>query len=63
MTMFIIGFVSAWVALGTFFYFGGTSHGTGFSIVNGTKWGAVLMMLPIYPIGWLIETIAIKRRS
>ena len=55
--MFVIGFVTAWLLLGIFFYV--RSDAGGWSIWEH-KWDTVLMMLPAIPVILLIEIVQEK---
>lgn len=57
MMMFVIGFVTAWLLLGIFFYV--RSDAGGWSIFS-TSWDTILMVLPACPIILLIEFIEVK---
>lgn len=57
MLMFVIGFVTAWLLLGIFFYV--RDGASGWSIWEPT-WDTIVMMLPAFPIILLIEFIEAK---
>lgn len=57
MMMFIIGFVTAWLLLGVFFY---VREGAGGWSIWANNWDTIVMMLPAIPFILLIEIIQEK---